>query len=401
MLLIASIFGIGYLNNYYSSYDYSLRKRAEIAGQNHPDIHVAVVWDLLHDNGFTDGVKLAFKEVNEKGVTLKSNHGTTRGQIFLHEYDDGSEKKAESARQAVANNHEIVAVLGHSKPASAISASISYEYNGVLFISPMVTDPSLTDHKFKYTFSTNPSNKSYIKHLVDYARQHKLFKFIILYIRGDYGMNLYQELGSQLDDDFEIVASRSFFPLQEDIAAGNMNRKTDIIFQLMQNSFDAVFLIARDGMAAEMIQQLRSMGISQPILGSEGLDYQDIWNKSGHHSNNTFVASVYPGGDAAAQKSANNPHIAPFIEKFKASYGYEPNYSAFQGYDAAMVLASAFELTGTTVPIRVGATLTYKYQEEGYNHYKFDLNGLITNKKIFIKEMIGDQSKIIDSESSQ
>lgn len=394
ILAIALIAAYIFLLGYYYSYNYSLRRRAEIAAENNPEIHVAAVWNLSHEQSFIKGVKLAVKEINAQGIELKDTDKPTLAHIVLHEYDDGTDDKAQSAWLSVVRNHEIVAVVGHSSSASAIPASISYEYNGVLFISALATDPALTNHNLKYTFSICPSDKYFVKKLVDYAKSQKLLKLSILYTRDDYGINFYQEFTGQLDDDFEIAASRSFYPLEEDIDAGNLDSKTDIIFEIMQSGFDAVVLIARDELGLEMIRQLRSMGITQPILGSEGLDNQVIWKTLQPTRDKTIVTSVFSANDTAVK---NSPQVGHFVENYQKTYGSEPGYLAIQGYDAMMVLARAFQLTGTTVPIKVGSTLRYHFQDS-YNNYAFDANGMIANKTVYIKEISDGKSKIIATE---
>ncbi|MDD5272249.1 MAG: ABC transporter substrate-binding protein [Methylovulum sp.] len=389
-IIAAYIFFIGY----YDSYDYSLRRRAQIASQNNAEIHVAAVWNLLHEQSFIKGVKLAVNELNAQGIELKDKGKSTLAHIVLHEYDDGNDDKAENAWLSIGRNHQIVAVVGHSSSVSAIPASISYEYNGVLFISAIATDPALTNHNLKYTFSICPSDKYFVNKLVDYAKSQKFFKLIILYTRDDYGINFYQEFSGQLDGNFEVAASRSFYPLAEDIEAGNMDSKTDMIFQVMQSGFDAIVLIARDEVGVEMIRQLRSMGITQPILGGDGLDNQVIWNTLQPTPDKTLVTSVFAANDAAVK---NSPQVDHFVDNYQKTYGLEPGYLAIQGYEAMMVLARAFQLTGTTVPIKVGSTLRYHFQDS-YNNYAFDSNGMIANKTIYIKEISDGKSKIIATE---
>ncbi|MDO9104390.1 MAG: hypothetical protein Q7U57_05455, partial [Methylovulum sp.] len=61
------------------------------------------------------------------------------------------------------------------------------------------------------------------------------------------------------------------------------------------------------------------------------------------------------------------------------------------------VLASAYQLAGSTVPIRVAAALQFGYKN-GYNGYVFDRRSRITNKKIVIKEMVNGKFNTIDPE---
>jgi len=383
--------------DYYSAYDYSLRRRAEIAKQNHKDIHVAVVWDLLHEKSFLDGVRLAVNETNRDGIKLVSGRKTTIARLVMHEFNDGTDEDAEDSWLSISANRDIVAVIGHSSSASAIPASISYEYNGVLFISAIATDSALTAPKFKYTFSINPSDPYYAGKLIDYAQKNNLFKLLIFFAQNDYGVEFYNTFVSGLSEVFEIVASRSFFETNEDQAAGNLSSKAGLIYRLMQNDFDAVVLAARGQLGAKMIEQLRAMGVEKPILASEGLDNIAVWDMSHQTANKLYVASVFPEDGETIQNNSIPLLTRSFIVNFKQAYGYEPGYFAFQGYETIKILASSFQLTGSTEPIRVAATLQFGYKN-GYNDYTFNRDSLIANKKIVIKEMINGKFKTIDLE---
>jgi branched-chain amino acid transport system substrate-binding protein len=388
LFLIVLIATFGFFYNNHKSNDYFLRKRAELAADNHGNIDVAVVWSTLTNKSFLDGVNLAVKEVNQKGIKLTNNNNA---HIILHEYDDSTLEDAEDTWLSISKNPEIVAVIGHSSSASAIPASISYEYNGVLFISAVATDPALTFHDYKYTFSVIPSDQDYADKLVEYARKRKFFKLIILYIGDEFGNGFYEEFTSRLNDDFEIVASRSFYQEEQDIIAGNLNSNMDMIFQIMHYDFDAIVLIARNDLGIKMINLLNLMGVNKPVLGSEGLDNQEM-KKVVSSTEGIFIASVFPGSDST------NPQQISFIDNFKKTYGYAPDFLAAQGYDAIKVLAGAYELAKTTIPIEVGVTLRYYYPSK-YNDYRFDVNGKVINKKIYIKTF--KPSKAIDLDSSQ
>lgn len=359
--------------SYRLTYDFSLQKRSEIAGRNNDDIHVAAVW-LKSDKGFVDGMTLAVEEVNKQGIMLKSGDKTVKARMVLHEFDDSTEQSAQQSRLDIAADHRIVAVIGHSSSASAIPASITYEYNGVLFISPVATAPLLTGHNFNYTFSIIPSESFFVGKLIEFAKERKWQKLLVIFSRNLYGLNLYQRFAAQVQAPLEIVEAKSFF-----IQHSNYEK---LIYELMNKDFDAVVLAAAEEDAAKMIKQLRAMGVNKPIMGGDGLDTLQIWDWSGKTANQTYVASVFPGHNE-------------FDEKFKQTYGFDGSYSAYQGYEAVRVLADAIQKTGSSNPIQVASTLKYNYAQ-GYGGYVFDKNGLAGNKKIYIKQIVDGNFVLIE-----
>lgn len=364
-LLIIALLVARNIYSYRSTYHYSLTKRAEIAAQLNKDIHVAIVWDLKNESSFVDGVTLAINEINKQGILLKSANKTVNAQIVLHQFDDSTKRNARKSRLTIAADHKIVAVLGHSSSASAIPASITYEYNGVLFISVVATDSMLTEHGFKYTFSIIPSEDLFVDTIIQFTKKKNWNNLVFLHARNQYGLDLYDRFAARLEAPLQIVEAKSFFIEHRDYK--------NIIYEVMKKDFDAVVLAAVDRNAAIMIKELRKMGVNTPILGGDGLDNFKIWDWSGQTSNQTYVASVFAGQDS-------------FRQKFKQFYGMEADYYAYQGYEAAHVLADAIRKTGTSEPIRVASTLKYNYVP-GYGNYEFDIKGLVSNKMIYIKQM--------------
>lgn len=355
------------------TYDFSLKKRSEIAAQNNKDIHVAAVW-IKSDRGFMNGVALAVEEVNKQGIMLKSGDRTVKARIVLHEFDDSTEQSSQQSRLSIAADLKTVAVIGHSSSASAIPASITYEYNGILFISPVATAPLLTAHNFNYTFSIIPSESFFVGKLIEFAKERKWQKLLVMFSRNLYGLNLYQRFASQVEPPLEIVEAKSFFIEHSDYKG--------LIYELMNKDFDAVVLAAAEEDAAKMIKQLRAMGVNKPIMGGDGLDTLQIWDWSEKTANQTYVASVFPGHN-------------DFDEKFKEAYGIDGSYSAYQGYEAVRVLADAIQRTGSSNPIQVASTLKYNYTQ-GYGRYLFDKNGLASNKKIYIKQIVDGKFVLIE-----
>lgn len=359
--------------SYSLTYDYSLKKRSEIAAQNKEEIHVAAVW-IKSDRGFIDGVNLAVDEVNKQGILLKSGDKEVKARFVIHEFDDSTDESAQDSRLSIADDHDIVAVIGHSSSSSAIPASITYEYNGILFLSPVATAPLLTGHDFVYTFSMIPSDDLFVGKLIDFAKERNWQKLLLIFSRNLYGLNLYQLFASQVQPPLEVVEAKSFFVEHSDYKG--------LIYDLMNKDFDAVVLAAAEENAAKMIKQLREMGVNKPIIGGDGLDTLQIWDWSEKTANQTYVASVFPG---------NND----FNNKFKQRYGIEGSYSSFQGYEAVRVLADAIQKTGSSNPIQVASTLKYNFTQ-GYGGYLFDRNGLASNKKIYIKQIVDGRFVLVE-----
>lgn len=377
LILLCIIFLVARnIYSYRATYAYSLEHRAKLAEQNKKNIHVAAVWNTKKDRSFMDGVALAVDEVNRRGIELVSNDSSVTSRIVLHEFDDSTKQSALKSRLKIAANHKIVAVLGHSSSESAIVGSITYEYNGILFISAVGTDPELTEHGFNYTFSIIPSADSFAERIVEFLQKRQWHKILALHARDEYGLEMFERFASKVKQPLQIVNAKSFSEVQQDYKA--------TIYDLLTNEFDVVFLTATDKNAAIMIKQLREMGVTKPIIGSDGLDNFNIWNWSDKNANQTYVATIFADQDG-------------FVEKFKKAYGREALYPAYQGYKAVQILADAIQNSGSSQPLRVASTLKYTDKNK-HGNYKFDSNGLVTDLTIYIKQMIDGKFFITDKE---
>lgn len=376
LMLVIGLLVLRAVIGYRSTYQYSTAKRAEIAAQNASEIHIAVVGNLWQDSSFVDGVTKAVEEVDADGIRLGSGDDAVSSRLVIHRYDDSTVENARASRLSIASDHRIIAVLGHSTSDTAIPASITYEYNGILFISTFATDALLTNHGFMYTFSTIPAESAFIDMLVRFALQKKWYKLAVLHARNSYGLEFYERLGAQLEKPLEIVRVKSFF-------TGDHDYKS-IIYDVMKTEFDAVVIAARDHNAARMIKQVREMGIDKPILGAEGLDNVHIWAWSDQKAYDTYVASTY----------VDQTNLVGPVQPTDALVG---GYTSNQGYEAVKILVDILRKSGSAKPIELASTLKYNYAP-GYGGYFFDVNGLIANKKIFMKQFEDGKFAILKQE---
>lgn len=379
LIIIAGILPMRLLFGYFSSYQYLLHKREQLANMDTGDINIGITWNLpYYGTSFMQGVNLALEQENEQGFTYTQDNTLIRKKMVLHYFNDEKINNTQITAEIV-RDPKIIAVISLLESIEAIASSVSYEQYGILFLSTFASDQGLTNHGFKYVFSTIPIVREYAQALVDFAVLKAYKKIAYLYSReGSGGIDLTINFSALLHDkNIGVVASHSFDPMQEDYR--------QLIYDLMQHPIDAIVLGAKGESAARMINQLRTMGIDKPIIGSTGLDDTALWELSGKKSNNTFVASAF------LDIKVNNDNIMDpiyndFYKKFHTKYGYYPDYVAKQGYEAVKILAAAIRKSNSIVPINIAGTLKYNFKGE-YKNYYFTELGRIVNKKILIKEM--------------
>jgi len=362
----------------------TISERAERAVQsdkNGGDIFIGIVDSSGSPNLFSEGVRLAVKEINNND----SIAGRTIVPFF---YDDEmSSKKGLEISEKLSKNLNITAVIGHRFSNVAIPASVTYEKNGIVFISPGATDPALTEYSENFTFRNIPSDKEIGRKLAEFADSRKFKKILILYDRESEGKRLAEIFEDEaVKRKIRITARKSYFSWQEDIPLfiSDIAQKYD---------FDAVFLGGVLPFAARIIKELRTLGIKVPILCGTALDSFELPNIAGKSADGTIVATVFDPilSGSIAEK---------FNKRFKAEYGVASDTHAALGYDAVKVLAFAInKKSGSTEPLTVSTTLHSLEQWNGATGiYSFTRSGDITGKSVFFKEMRNGDFRFIKTD---
>lgn len=351
-------------------YEKSRNKRDARAQQGDGDIEIAVIWPEHQSTGlFTEGVVLAAEEINAAGVY-------NNRKIKLHFYNETSLEKSKQIARQVAANPNIVAAIGHYGSSASLPAAVTYEYNGILYMSPVATSPSLTRFGFDYLFRNIPSDAEISAAILNYCRLKNWKNAALIYVRGDYGRNFVEIMQEEaFRHGINITTLASYAENQQDFRR--------MIMELRRYDYDFVFIADVVPRAANFIRQFRAMGGTEPFIGGDGLDSYLLWEVAEEAANGTIVATTF-------DPAIDNPQIQEFVEKFTARYsGKQPDFLAAQGYDALMVVANAMRDSQSSVPIEVASALRFSFSWEGVlGNYSIDLDGSISDKEIAFKTLL-------------
>ncbi|MCP4350259.1 MAG: ABC transporter substrate-binding protein [Desulfobacterales bacterium] len=345
-----------------------IAERTEKASGLNSEVTVGVVASLKTPNLFVEGVSLAIKEINQEGGVLGK-------KIIPLVYDDNrSLEEGQEIASELAENTDVTAVVGHRYSAIAIPASVTYEKNHILFISPGATNPSFTQYGGDFTFRNIPSDEEIGRHMADFCKMQGYKKIVIIYERETGGKMLSEIFHEEATDlKIKIVATRSYSRWENDFR--------HMISQILRGyEFDAVFLGGLLPFAAKVIKQARDMGIDVPFIGSSNLDSSELFSVAGDAAEGVVIPTVF---------NAKKPTriTREFVKRFEAEFGVVPDVWAAQGYDAIRLLAYAIEESGSTVPIVLGSTLRILENWQGVaGDYSFTFKGDITGRNVFFKE---------------
>lgn len=315
-------------------------RRARAPGET-VTIAAAWPWSVRYDGLYWEGLQLAVNEINEGGGILG------RHVLIRKEDDRESVDEGRLVAQRLAEDPDVMAVIGHLNSHISIPASSIYERAGILMMTPGSTSPELTRRGHEMVFRSVNSDDDIARNMADLAQAAGYDRLVIGYVRNAYGLglaNAFEEYAQA--HGLEIVDRQSYDPA----ASKSPTAYQRLIDQWADLEFDALFLAGMAPQAGYLIKQMRKAGLTVQILGGDALDTPELIESAGEAAQGMLIASVFHPDDP-------QPEIRRFVESFRSSYGRTPDSWAARGYEAMRLLAYAMESAGSTFPEAVARHL--------------------------------------------
>ncbi len=359
--------------------------RAAAPENQQKPVVIGIPWRKAKEDFFIAGVKLAVKEINQKGGVL--NHVPLKIIIDDTENSFFSIRSARhgilSIARAFAANPDVIAVVGHNSSETAMIASVVYENNGIVFLAPNARFTRLTGHNFNYTFRTSLNNAFMGQQLANFAVQKGYKHIAILAARKDSTDEFVNEFVSHVSEKYptDVVYRRSFFEDNADIVSLVADLKS------VQNQVDLVLIATESKKAAQIYQQMRHVGITLPIIGNATLDTKEFWDRVKQWEYSKRVQKSHIPTLFTTQTSKGKQ----FDQQFQQEYHQEPDYLAALGYDSIKLLAHAIEYSKSKVPVEIASTLRYMNACKGVaGSYEFERNGDLKNKPLSFYHIVNN-----------
>lgn len=357
------------------------KMRAEHALESKDTIYIgaAGAWKGIYGS-VLNGINLAAENINTKG-------GVTGKKIKIIPKDDEmSMTKGMDVAQQFADDMRIVAVIGHPTSMVSLSTSVIYEYYGILMLSPLATNPALTNQGRMLVFRNIPSDEADGVALADYAASKGMKRIVIYYLQDDYARGLANIFERRCYELGITIADR----LPYDANYRPTDFLADISLWKRQYSFDGILLAGFLPQAGEIISQIRKAEIKTPILSGGSLDSKRLIETAGAAADNTVVVSTF-------DPSSKLKEVEEFVKEYAAQYGEEPDRNAAQGYDSLMLIAHAIESANSSEPEKIADSLRNVKNWKGVTgSHTFNDRGDVTGKKLVVKKVIQGQFQTTD-----
>jgi branched-chain amino acid transport system substrate-binding protein len=329
-------------------------------------------------------VELALEEQNAAGGLLGARVESRVAD------DEASDMKGQAVARGFCEDPTVLAVVGHVNSNVSITASNVYQACGLLMVTPMSSNPAVTDRNLSNVFRlTNRDDHKGPGLAVYLYRKVGKRRAVVVDDQTAYGKGLSDLFATTFKSQGGTVVARPT------VKVGDRDFKA--LLTGLPKDFDMLFFggIAE---AAYVLKHMRELGMNQLFACGDG-----CWNVKGFIQPAEGAATKGEGVLvlSAAPAIGRVPGSAEFGERYTKRFGPIANY-AVNSYDAAQLVLRAIEHAtrakgGPPTRAEVVAALRgLRYQGIAYSRpVEWDAKGDNTAAAIFVNVVEGDRFKEI------
>lgn len=237
---------------------------------------------------------------------------------------------------------QVVMQLGPATSGDSIATYPAADENQTPVLSPAVTqnggmlkeDGSAYEYAWRVCFEDSAQASA----MAVFARENLGKTKAVVYsdATSDYAKGLAEDFVSKFEAlGGEVVAQESYSSGDTDFNAA--------LSKISEEDFDVLYVPGYYSESGLIIKQARDAGISQTILGPDGMDSPKLAELAGEENlNDVYFTTAYTTVDASEE-------LTSFIEAYKAEYNEEPDMFSVLAYDATNLGLQALEKAGKQV----------------------------------------------------
>ena len=366
----------------------TLPASAQLAGK---EIHIGIGGPLTTSSAsfgveMRQAVELAVDEKNAKGGILGAKI------TALAVDDEASNAKGEAVAKGFCDDPAMLGVIGHVNSGVSIAASSIYTGCALPMITPMSSNPAVTDRGLLGIFRLTGRDDRKAPGLAAYLRKTMgKRRAVVVDDQTPYGKGLADLFAQAFPEKGGAVVAR------RNIKVGDTDFSASVAG--LPKDFDVLFFGGiRE--AAYILKEMRKQGLRQLFTCGDG-----CWDVKGFILASEGAATKGEGVRvlSAAPALGKVPGSAAFAKTYAAKYGPINNYAA-NDYDSARVLLAAIETAAKAKKAMPGradvlaALKGTKFQGIAYaKPIEWKANGDNKAAVIFINVVEGDRFKEVAS----
>jgi branched-chain amino acid transport system substrate-binding protein len=271
------------------------------------------------------GFDLALEEVNARGGVKE------RPLQYVFEDSQADPRQTVAIAQKFVSDPKIVVEVGDFSSTASMAASAIYQRAGLVQFGFTNSHPNFTKGG-DFIWSNSVSQADEQPRLAKYAADLGFKKLAVLYLNTDWGrtsQNVFSEAAKGYGA--EVIASEGYQPDEKDF------RST--LVRVRDAKPDAIILISYYADGALITRQIRSVGLTTPIVASGSIYSPKFIELAGEAGNGVYTESNFFPGDS-------RPEVQSFVSKFRAKYNEQPDDFNAVAYDTIILLAAVIDKYG-------------------------------------------------------
>jgi branched-chain amino acid transport system substrate-binding protein len=293
---------------------------------------------VLGEYGSLTGNDANFGQSTKNGVAIALDEltATSGGAIgglpvrVIVEDDQGRAEEAATVVQKLVNQDRVVAVIGEVASSRSLAGAPICQAAGVPMITPSSTNPQVTkvgDCIFRMCFLDDFQGRV----MARFATENLGLKraAILKDVKNDYSVGLAQFFAQA------FTAAGGAIVVEQAYSAGDQDFRAQLT-AIKAAKPDIVVVPGYYTEAGLIARQARELGITQPLLGGDGWESEQLLEIGGEALNGCYYSNHW-------SLDAPDPRLQAFLEKYRARYQGDPDSLGGLAYDAANVLFQALE----------------------------------------------------------
>lgn len=279
------------------------------------------------------GSRLAIKQYNEK-----EGHKYNIEYVSLDNKGDSSE--AISIATRMMTEEQVAFVVGPATSTASIATYPVAGQNQVPVLSPAVTQNGGMmngDTAYEYAWRVCFEDSAQASAMAIYSYRDLGKRKAVIYqdVKNDYATGLGEDFKKKFEElGGEVVSVESYQQGDTDFNA--------VITNIKGMDFDVLYIPGYYSESGLIIKQARDAGITQTIVGPDGMDSPKLMELAGAANlNDVYFTTAYTTVNASEE-------LQNFIESYKAEYNEEPDMFSVLAFDATNLGLQALEKAGAT-----------------------------------------------------
>lgn len=302
-----------------------------------------------------NGAKLAVKQANSAG-------GINGKQIELVVYDDQASPKeaVPIANRLIEKDGVKVAVSGSYSGSTRAAAGI-FQDAGIPYISAYAIHPDITragNYVFRTSFMGEVQGRAGAL-LIGQTMQRK--RVVVITLKNDFGKSLAagfkaeaSNFGIKIVNEYEYsIKDRQFGP---------------IVAKVRADKPDAIYASGYFFTAGPLVSQLRSGGVTVPVIGQEGYDGEQFIKIAGSFAEGVIITT-------SLDRDSNSPIARSFISEYEKFSGNKVDMVSASTHTALKVVVAALRKAGTNNPDAIRKAITQTQLSAATGHISFNKLG--------------------------